>query len=172
MNQPAGPEVRCSAVVFRGPEVLLVRRARNGNDDWVLPGGTPRPGESMAACVRRETLEETGLRVEPGRIALVVEANGPRSGQHTLDLVFVASLSQPGQEPQSAEPELRARFVSLGQVQHLDLRPPIAGHLRGLHSGRTRTAAYLGKLWRPRSQDDMRPSLLEYAGEQAAGEMS
>jgi 8-oxo-dGTP diphosphatase len=165
LNGPVrNPDVRCSAVVFRGPEVLLVRRARNGNDDWVLPGGTPRPGESMAACVRRETLEETGLRVEPGRIAFVLETNGPRSGRHTLDLVFLASLSTPAQKPRSREPELSARFVSLGQVQHLDLRPPIAGHLRGLHNSRTRTAAYLGNLWRPRGRDDALPTLREFDG--------
>ena len=56
MGQPAGPDVRCSAIVFRGQEVLLVYRVREDGDDWVLPGGTPRPGESMAASARRETL--------------------------------------------------------------------------------------------------------------------
>jgi ADP-ribose pyrophosphatase YjhB (NUDIX family) len=96
MNNSAGAEVRCSAVVFRGPDVLLVGRIRNGDNDWVLPGGTPRPGESMAACARRETLEETGLAVEPGRIAFVLETRGPRSGLHTVDLVFLANLSAPG----------------------------------------------------------------------------
>jgi 8-oxo-dGTP pyrophosphatase MutT (NUDIX family) len=31
--------------------VLLVHRARDGANDWVLPGGTPRPGESMFSRV-------------------------------------------------------------------------------------------------------------------------
>jgi len=169
MDQPVSPDVRCSAVVFRGPEVLLVRRVRDDGGDWVLPGGTPRPGESMAACVRRETLEETGLSVEPGRIAFVLETQGPRSSQHTLDLVFLAHLSVPGQEPESSEPELSARFVSIGLLPHLDLRPPLAGHLRGLRTRQgTRTAAYLGNLWRPRRSDDDLPTLLEFDDEQTA----
>ena len=173
MGQPIGADVRCSAVVFRGPEVLLVGRVRDGDNDWVLPGGTPRPGESMAACVRRETLEETGLAVEPGRIAFVLETQGPRSGLHTFDLVFLASMSKPGYEPQSAEPDLSARFVPLGLLPQLDLRPPIAGYLRGLHArGTARTAAYLGNLWRPRERDDSLPTLLEFTDEQTVNDKS
>ena len=75
-------DVRCSAIVFRDDAVLLVHRSRNGTDDWVLPGGTPRPSESMAACARRETLEETGLSVDPARVAFVLEALGPGSTAH------------------------------------------------------------------------------------------
>jgi ADP-ribose pyrophosphatase YjhB (NUDIX family) len=152
MDQPAAADVRCSAVVFRDQKVLLVRRTRDTGDDWVLPGGTPRPGESMAGCARRETLEETGLAVEATRIAFVVESQGPRAGLHTVDLVFLATLSVPGQLPRSAESDLVPEFVPLDLLHGIDLRPPVAGHLRGLHASRpARTAAYLGNLWRPRS---------------------
>ncbi len=150
MDQPAVADVRCSAVVFRDHKVLLVRRARDGGDDWVLPGGTPRQGESMASCARRETLEETGLAVEATRIAFVVESSGPRAGLHTVDLVFLATPSVPGQLLKSGENNLFAAFVPLDLLHEIDLRPPVAGHLRGLHAGRARTAAYLGNLWRPR----------------------
>jgi 8-oxo-dGTP diphosphatase len=170
MDQPAGPDVRCSAVVFRGQEVLLVHRVRGNGDDWVLPGGTPRPGESMAACARRETLEETGISAEPGRIAFVLESQGPGSRLHTVDLVFLAVPSVPGEEPRSPEPDLSASYVPLGQLHHLNLRPPMAGHLRGLSSRRAgQTAAYLGNLWRPRRHDDPMPVLLQFAEEPAGG---
>lgn len=172
MNNPAGAEVRCSAVLFRDQDVLLVGRIRNGDNDWVLPGGTPRPEESMAACARRETLEETGLAVQPGRIAFVLETRGPWSGLHTVDLVFLATLSVTGQEPRSREPDLSARFVPLGLLDQLDLRPPMAGHLRSLHGRRTtRTAPYLGNLWRPRHREDLSPVLLEFADEPTVGEL-
>jgi 8-oxo-dGTP diphosphatase len=46
-------DVRCSIIVFREDNVLLVHRARDGAEDWVLPGGSPGPGESMAECARR-----------------------------------------------------------------------------------------------------------------------
>ncbi len=150
-------DVRCSAIVFRDDAVLLVRRSRDGADDWVLPGGTPRPGESMAACARRETLEETGLSVDPARVAFVTEALGPGSALRTVDLVFLATADGPG-EPEPQEPDTDARFVSLDQLAGLDVRPPLAGHLRALHARRGEpTAAYLGNLWRPQSRDGIRP---------------
>jgi 8-oxo-dGTP diphosphatase len=91
---------------------------------------------------------------------------------HTVDLVFLAVPTLPGQEPRSLETDLSARFVPLGQLHQLDLRPPVAGHLRSLYAHRSaRTAAYLGNLWRPRRQDDSLPVLVEFADEPAAREM-
>ena len=45
-----GYEVRCSVIVLRQHAVLLVHRTRHDLDDWVLPGGSPREGESLTAC--------------------------------------------------------------------------------------------------------------------------
>lgn len=42
--------------------VLLIRRTDNGN--WALPGGAIEMNESAAGAAVRETLEETGIRVE------------------------------------------------------------------------------------------------------------
>jgi 8-oxo-dGTP diphosphatase len=148
-------DVRCSVIVFREDNVLLVHRARDGAEDWVLPGGSPGPGESMAACARREALEETGLSADPARIAFVLETLGPQGGRRLVDLVFLATDPVRG-EPDAQEEGMEARFVPLRALSDLVLRPPIAGHLRGLHpGGRARTAAYLGNLWRPDRTDDM-----------------
>lgn len=173
MNQSADVNVRCSAVVFRDQEVLLVCRDRDGGHDWVLPGGTPRAGESMAACARRETLEETGLAIESARIAFVLETKGPWPAPHTVDLVFLAILSSASDEPCPAEAGLSASFVPLGMLSQLDLRPPIGGHIRGLHAHRqTRTAAYLGNLWRPYRRARPQPVLLEFTDGPAEREIS
>jgi 8-oxo-dGTP diphosphatase len=157
MDIAGGVNVRCSAVVFRGDTVLLVHRARDGADDWVLPGGTPRPGESMAACARRETMEEAGLSVDPGRVAFILEALAPASRRRTVDLVFLARAPVSG-EPEAGEPGLAARFIAVSVLPTLNLRPPLAGHLRALHiRGPGRTAAYLGNMWRPGRGDRALP---------------
>jgi len=151
-------DVRCSAIVFRDDTVLLVHRSRNGTDSWVLPGGTPHPGESMVACARRETLEETGLSVDPARVAFVLEALGPGATRRTVDLVFLATADGHGKKPETREADLEARFVPLDLLAGLDVRPPLAGHLRALHArGTEPTAAYLGNLWRPPARDGIRP---------------
>jgi ADP-ribose pyrophosphatase YjhB (NUDIX family) len=59
---------------------------------WGLPGGILEIGESPAECARREAFEETGLRVEPTRLAAVLSSpshnveypNGDRVQQVTF----------------------------------------------------------------------------------------
>jgi 8-oxo-dGTP diphosphatase len=149
MTMPDGIDLRCSAVVFRQQAVLLLHRTYNGGD-WVLPGGTPRPGESTAACVRREVREETGLLVSPDRVAFVLEVVGPEPGPRTLDIVFAATEAASSAQPEAREPGLEPLFVPVDEVSRLDLRPPLAGHLRSLLSqGSQRYAPYLANMWRP-----------------------
>jgi ADP-ribose pyrophosphatase YjhB (NUDIX family) len=52
MDTPEGTDVRCSTVVFRDDALLLIHRAREGTDDWTLPGGTPHAGERAWPRVR------------------------------------------------------------------------------------------------------------------------
>ena len=145
-----GVDVRCSAIVFRRGAVLLIRRTRDGTGIWTLPGGTPREGESMAACARRELFEETGLSADPSRVAFVLEAAAPGGSRRRLDIVFLATGLEPGAEPQAREPGVEPHFVPVDQLNELTLLPPVAGHLRGLlHQGVYRYAPYLGNLWRP-----------------------
>lgn len=155
---PNGIDLRCSAIVFRQDTVLLVHRTGDGAGTWALPGGTPREGESMAACARRELLEETGVSADPSRIAFVLEAVAPGASRRTLDIVFLLTGPAPGSEPQAREPGLEPRFVPAGQLGELELRPPIAGYLRGLlGQGSRRHAPYLGNLWRPPDRAAARP---------------
>jgi 8-oxo-dGTP diphosphatase len=144
-SQPVN--LRCSAVVFRGDAVLLCHRP---SGVWVLPGGSPRPGEGMAACVRREVREETGLRVEPKRVAFLLEATNREMDQHVIDIVFHAVAVDPGAQPQPQEPNLDPRFVALADLGGLTVRPPIVGHLRSLHAAPLdQGGVYLGNVWRP-----------------------
>jgi 8-oxo-dGTP diphosphatase len=146
---PDGIDLRCSTILFRDESVLLIHRTYGGADDWVLPGGTPREGESMAACARRELSEETGITADPARVAFVLEAVEPGPGRRTVDLVFLASGPASGQLPERREAGLEPRFVPLAQLHELDLRPPVAGHLRGMRARGVPSAPYLGNLWRP-----------------------
>ncbi|MFI9645214.1 NUDIX domain-containing protein [Streptomyces sp. NPDC052040] len=67
-----------AAVLFRDTagRVLLVEP--NYRDGWTLPGGTVESddGETPRQGARRETLEEIGLDVEPGRLLAVDWVHG------------------------------------------------------------------------------------------------
>jgi 8-oxo-dGTP diphosphatase len=49
----------------RGPILLVERGGAPLQGYWSLPGGLVETGESLDEAVRREVLEETGLRVQP-----------------------------------------------------------------------------------------------------------
>jgi ADP-ribose pyrophosphatase YjhB (NUDIX family) len=141
-------EIRCSVVVHRRHAVLLVHRIRDGLDDWVLPGGTPREDESLTACARRELLEETGLSASLSKVAMIVESVRPGSGRRTLDIVFLATEPVLGRE-RAREPGLEPHFVQPGQLAEMDLHPALAGHLhRLLDPGQHEHAPYVGGSWR------------------------
>ncbi|HUB42872.1 MAG TPA: NUDIX hydrolase [Streptosporangiaceae bacterium] len=121
-------DVRCSALVIRNHCALLVHRTHDGLDDWVLPGGTPRDGESLLACARRELLEETSVAASPSHIALVIESAPPQSAHRMLDIVFLATDGVIGRE-QRQEPGMQPHFVPQSQLPGLVLHPPIGGQL-------------------------------------------
>ena len=152
-------DLRCSVVVLRGDRVLLLHRThlspRPDGDDWVLPGGRPRPGEGMAACARREAAEEVGLDVVVRRCLFVLEVTSAAPGaRRSVELVFAAEAER-GAEPSGREDDRQPEFVPLSQLVHLRLRPPIAGHLRALaRHGHRAGAPYLGNMWRPGDDTD------------------
>ena len=146
-------DVRCSVIVVRDQAVLLVHRTHDRLDDWVLPGGTQRPGESTADCARRELYEETGLTASPARVAFMLEAVASEPGQHALDIVFLAEEPTLGMIRGPREPGLEPQFVAPGQLLELGLRPPLAGYLHSLlDTGASQWAPYFGMPWRPAGQ--------------------
>lgn len=65
---PEHPLPSCHALVRRGNDILLVRRARPPLQGyWSVPGGGIELGETAAEAVVREVREETGLTVEVSR---------------------------------------------------------------------------------------------------------
>jgi ADP-ribose pyrophosphatase YjhB (NUDIX family) len=64
------PRPAVSAAIFRGGEVLLVRRAKEPAAGlWSLPGGHIEPGETALEAIARELMEEAGLAARIGGVA-------------------------------------------------------------------------------------------------------
>ncbi|MEO8127204.1 MAG: NUDIX hydrolase [Bryobacteraceae bacterium] len=62
------------AIILDGDRILLVERGREPlKGYWSLPGGVLETGETLQEGVKREILEETGLLIQPLRIAEVFE---------------------------------------------------------------------------------------------------
>ncbi len=73
---PALLPLAYATAIVRDPagRVLFQRRTDFGAAWWGLPGGLFELGETAAACLRREVLEEAGLHVEPRRLRACIPA--------------------------------------------------------------------------------------------------
>lgn len=162
-NERQPIHLRVSTAVFRGDTVLLCQRRENGRPMWVLPGGTPRRGEGAPSCARREVAEETGVHIDPDRVAFVLETTSPDATHQLMEIVFLATVRDVSISPVGSEAHLKPEFIALDQLSAINLLPPIAGYLRGIARQTTRfdpaqaTAAYLGNIWRETGSSGQAP---------------
>ncbi len=71
---PQRPILGVGAIIIEDGRILLAERGREPlKGYWSLPGGVVETGETLAQAVRRETLEETGLKIEPVSVVEIFE---------------------------------------------------------------------------------------------------
>lgn len=115
------PEIAVGAIVIHDDSLLMVQRANEpGKGLWSLPGGRVELGEFLADALRREVREETGLEVDVGELAGILEVPGDELHYVILDYHAVVVGSP---EPRADGDVGDARWVPLGQVAHMDCTP-------------------------------------------------
>lgn len=119
-----------------GEVLVLWQPHRRG---WSLPGGFMDKGEEPADAVRREVMEEVGLRIDPGDpVTVRVDAQG-----QGIDVIFRVVLDQRPDLALATEAR-KAQWVVPGELREADRN----------------TLAILGMLddlARPRRQGRLRP---------------
>jgi 8-oxo-dGTP diphosphatase len=143
--------ISAAALVVQDNRLLLVNHREAGRYDfWLPPGGRLEGSESILACARRETLEETGLVVEPDRILYVQEFTEP--GYHFVKF-FILCRDFSGELTLENRDAAEGFLVGVGffsreELQGMDVHP---ANLKGefwadLKSG-LRQTKYLGLEW-------------------------
>lgn len=126
----SSPLIAGTAAVFdlRG-KILLMRRSDNGL--WNMPGGILEVGETPAAGVVRETLEETGVRCEPVALVGIYDNRRWETGvaQHIYKFTF---LCRPFDDGQAVEtPSHAIEMLEVGWFPEHGLPDDLfAGHVR------------------------------------------
>jgi 8-oxo-dGTP diphosphatase len=91
--------------------VLLAQRADDGT--WEPPGGGLEPGETIAAGLRREVLEETGLEVRPVRLTGVYK----NMAEHVVTLEFRCEVT--GGHLRPSDETTAFQWVPRGELRSL-----------------------------------------------------
>ena len=118
------PVVAVGAIVFdaEGRVLLVERGTPPGVGLWSVPGGKLEPRETLAQAVAREVREETGLIVEVGTLACVVEPVG--DDYHFVILDYFARVI--GGALAGASDARAARFVDPAELDTLPLSDGLA----------------------------------------------
>lgn len=79
------------AVIFKGTEVLLIKRGHAPlKGHWSIPGGKIEYGEGLEEALRREIREETGVEISPIGLIDVYESLPTQEGEpHYLMVDYV-----------------------------------------------------------------------------------
>ncbi len=121
---PERPYAGVGAIIFRGEEVLLVRRGRQpALGKWSIPGGLVELGESLETSVRREVLEEVGLEIKVIDLVaaldrLIFDEQG-RLEYHYILLDFLCEILSGN--PTAASDADECRFVPIKDLCGYDM---------------------------------------------------
>lgn len=125
-DSPAAPILGVGAIVRRGEELLLVRRARPPfAGEWAIPGGSVRAGERLKEAAEREIREETGVHIEAGEPLYSFEYL-ERRGETLLYHYVVIDLAARylGGEPRAGDDAGEARWVRREEIASLPVSEP------------------------------------------------
>jgi 8-oxo-dGTP pyrophosphatase MutT (NUDIX family) len=113
-------KIAAHGLIKKGNKYLVTRRAK-ANDYmpgfWDIPGGTIEFGEKIVDALKREVLEETGLKIKPGKIQSVY---GYLSGEsrHQFQLVY-ACVYRSGEVKLNPEEHDKYLWATIPEISKL-----------------------------------------------------
>ncbi|PRY15443.1 ADP-ribose pyrophosphatase YjhB (NUDIX family) [Pontibacter ummariensis] len=112
--------VRACGICIQNEKLLLVRHGSTVDNSafWAPPGGGVDYGETLHSCLKRELVEETGLKVEIGKFLFTNEFLRPPL--HALELFFEVHVTG-GSLFTGADPEMGTGKQLLEEVAWLAL---------------------------------------------------
>ena len=123
------PKTGVSIALFRGGDVLLVKRGKEPfKGFWSLPGGLREKGETPVAAARRELLEETGLVAgKLGFVEFFEPASRQADDNATAQFVLAVYAGRPESGTEQAGGDTaELRWHPVGSLRALRMTPDAA----------------------------------------------
>lgn len=122
--------LRAAAVLVKNGRILL-QRDRNG-EEYALPGGHVKIGETLEDCLIREIMEETGAAIRCSRLLWSEECFRSWNGKqmHTVSFYYLAEFcGQPeiaddgGPAPQKDNEDVVFEWIPVGGLRDRTVYP-------------------------------------------------
>lgn len=112
-------------IVIKKDKILLMHRHKDGNEYFVLPGGTIEPGEKPEETMVREAMEEASLKIT--KYKLVAEINDEyHHGHYYLAEEYSGEAklgNGPEMERQSPENQYELEWVEIKKLPGITFYP-------------------------------------------------
>ena len=106
------PGISAAIITSEGRVLMVRRRVKEGELSWQFPAGGIEPGETPEQAAVRETLEETGVKVEAER--LIGQRVHPKTGR---EMSYTACRVVDGEAHVADADELDAvAWVTLAEI--------------------------------------------------------
>ncbi len=140
--------VRVAGLVIRNDEILLIAHKKGNNVYWLLPGGGVEYRESLDEALKREFLEELGLEVSVGDIAMIADSIEPNGKRHIINIVFWCTLISETIQLGNDAILYDYTFKPINELGSIVMYPPLNDYIQQiLHNNNERI--YKGSLWIP-----------------------
>jgi ADP-ribose pyrophosphatase YjhB (NUDIX family) len=148
------PRIRVSAILQWRERILLCRHEKHGQENWLLPGGGVRSGETLTQALQRELAEEIGVVGErnelpvEGPVAIVDSIAPERSlwSKHVVHVIFAGDLDGSLAQVVSRDEAVRGhRLFWPEDLEGIIVHPPIQRFLLRWQPGDP--CVYLGRIW-------------------------
>jgi ADP-ribose pyrophosphatase YjhB (NUDIX family) len=140
--------IRVAGLVVEENKVLLIAHKKKGEIYWLLPGGGVEYQESLDEALKREFLEELGLSVTVGDIALIADSIEPNGKRHIVNIVFWCNVINQSIRLGNEKILYDFSFKHVNELADIVMYPPLNDYIIQLLQNKNERI-YKGSLWIP-----------------------
>ncbi len=143
--------ISAKAIIINNGKLFAMHHRDSDGTYYILPGGGQRNGESLIAAVKRECVEEAGIKVTVGEVMYIREYigdnhefAGQKPGFHQVEIMFKCEIvdgSGIGNGKQMDERQIGVSWLLLDELDQYRLYPAI---LKKVLQDNKKERVYLG----------------------------